>query len=319
MKLNRRVAVYILFSFGLLLLNACSPTASQSELKVVATTSIAADVVAQVSGEYIAVDTLLPIGTDPHGFDPSPQDIAKVAEADLIFANGAGLEEFLKPLIESAGADDRMVVLTEGTDFIEAGEDHSHEDDHDEEEDEGEHEDSFVDPHTWTDPHNVLIWVDHIETSLSQLDPQHAEQYAQNAESYRQELINLDSWIREQVSQIPEEKRIIVSDHASFAYFARRYNFQQAGTLIPGFSTLAKPTAQELAALEDTITQLGIKAVFVGNTVNPSLAQRVVEDTNIQLVSLYTGSLSEPGGEADSYLSYIRYNVNAIVNALAPN
>lgn len=319
MDFKRRFAIYILLSLSLLMLNACSPTASQTGLKVIATTSIAADVVAQVGGDRIRVDTLLPIGTDPHGFDPSPQDIAKVAEASLVFANGAGLEEFLQPLIESAGADDRMVYLTEGTDFIVTGEDHSHEDEHDDEEEESEQEIGFVDPHTWTDPNNVFIWVGHIETALRELDPQHADQYTQNAEAYRQELVSLDGWIQEQVRQIPENKRIIVTDHSSFAYFARQYNFQQAGTLIPGYSTLAKPTAQELAELEDTITQLGVKAVFVGNTVNPSLAQRVAEDTDIQLIYLYTGSLGEPGGEAGSYISYMRYNVSAIVNALASN
>ena len=117
----------------------------------------------------------------------------------------------------------------------------------------------------------------------------------------------------------PEGERVIVTDHTSFAYFVRQYNFEQAGTLISGFSTMAEPTAQELAGLEDAIHSFEVRAVFVGNTVNPGLAQRVAEDTGTQLVSIYTGSLSEPGGEADSYLDYIRYNVRAIVDALAAN
>jgi ABC-type Zn uptake system ZnuABC Zn-binding protein ZnuA len=311
----------LLFTLMLLsaLLAACGAAPSQDHLSVVATTSIIADVAAQVAGDFIAVDSLLPIGADPHGFDPTPQDIVKVAEADLVLANGAGLEEFLQPLIESAEADERVVTLTEGTDFIEVGED-THDDEADE-----DHELGSVDPHTWTDPNNVLIWVDHLEREFSKLDPAHAAAYAENAEAYRTELRNLDAWTREQVEKIPESQRMIVTDHTTFAYFARQYGFKQAGTIIPGYSTLSEPTAQELATLEDAIDSLDVPAVFVGNTVNPSLAQRVADDTGTQLVYIYTGSLSEPGGESDdptageagSYLDYIRYNVSAIVNALA--
>ena len=103
-----------------------------------------------------------------------------------------------------------------------------------------------------------------------------------------------------------------------FGYFASAYGFEQVGTLIPGYSTLAEPTAQELAQIEDAIHDLKVKAIFVGNTINPTLAERVTEDTGTQLVLIYTGSLSASDGEAGTYLDYMRYNTSAFVDALTP-
>ncbi|HIE57944.1 MAG TPA: zinc ABC transporter substrate-binding protein, partial [Anaerolineales bacterium] len=126
----------------------------------------------------------------------------------------------------------------------------------------------------------------------------------------------LDTWIRQQVANIPPENRKLVTDHVLFGYFADEYGFKQIGALIPGYSTLAEPSAQELAAIEDAIREYNVPAVFVGNTVNPALGGQVAEDTGIKLVTIYTGSLSDENGDAPTYLDYIRYNVTAFVNAL---
>jgi len=152
---------------------------------------------------------------------------------------------------------------------------------------------------------------------LSEIDPQNGDTYKANAQKYRDELVELDNWVLEETASVPEDNRKIVTDHLVFAYFCNAYDFQQVGAIIPGFSTVAEPSARELAQLESAINDLGVNAIFVGNTVNPGLAQRVAEDTGVQLVLLYTGSLSEPGGPADSYLKYMRYNTRAIVDALS--
>lgn len=321
--MRKRIAPFILtillFS---LLLAACapqepgSPSVGSSRLQVVATTTIVGDVVARVGGEQIDLSVLLPVGADPHSFDPSPQDVAKVDEADLVFANGAGLEAFLETLIESAGAGERVVHVSDGVDFRELS--GGQEEDHPEEEHEGEEEHAYegIDPHTWTDPNNVMVWAENIAAALSKQDPDNAETYAANADEYTAELQALDAWIREQVAQIPQANRQIVTDHTLLGYFADEYGFAQVGALIPGYSTLSEPTAKELAEIEDAIRELSVKAVFVGSTVNPALAERVVEDTGVRLVYFYTGSLTEPGGEAGTYLEYIRYNVKVIVEAL---
>jgi len=300
-------------SVVLTVVSACAgkPAAQGGKLRVVATTTIVGDVVAQVGGDAIALTVLLPVGADPHTFDPSPQDLAKVADADIIFANGAGLEAFLERLLENAGGDAEVVEVSEGIVFIEAehhegeaepaGDDHHHE---------------GVDPHTWTDPNNVLRWVDNIEAALALHDPVHAADYKANADAYRAQLRDLDAWVRAQVAAIPPENRKLVTDHEAFAYFAQHYGFEQIGAVVPGYSTAAQPSVRDLADLEDRIRAYGVKAVFVGSTVNPALAQRVAEDTGVRLVFLYTGSLTAPGGEADSYLSYVRYNVVQIVEGL---
>ena len=263
-----------------------------AKLRVVATTSIAGDVVQNVGGGLIDLTVLMPPGADPHSFEPTPQDVAAVADAHVLFANGAGLEEFLEPLLESAGEGVAVVPVSYGIELLQLGEEAG-----------AEHHQRGADPHTWFDPNNVIVWTRNIAHVLSTLDPGSAEMYEANAEAYAAELERLDGWIREQLAQVPEENRKLVTDHASFGYFAQRYGFEQVGSVFPGYSTLAEPSAQELAALEDAILEFEVQAIFVGLTVNPDLAQRVAEDTGTRLVFLYTGSLSEAGGPADDYLA----------------
>lgn len=306
----------------IIILSACSggtQSANQGEdglLHIVATTSIVGDVVSQIGGDKIVLTVLLPPGTDPHGFQPTPQDMAYVADADIIFFNGAGLETFMQVLIDNSGTQALQIEVSDGISLIEAElhDDHGDEDPgNDEESSEGDH---IGDPHVWMDPNNVLLWVDRIEQTLIEIDSKNASFFQQSATVYRQELINLDQWIREQVSQIPLENRELVTDHRLFAYFAQRYGFKQIGAIVPGYSSLSEPSAMELAQLEDAIREHSVRAILVGNTVNPSLAERVAYDTGTELVFFYTGSLTEPDGPAPTYLEYMRFNVNAIVESL---
>ncbi|MBN2147573.1 MAG: zinc ABC transporter substrate-binding protein [Anaerolineales bacterium] len=313
---HRNIFLYYLSIALILFLPACAhqnASLSGREINIVATTTIVGDVVQNVAGEWASVHILLPPGTDPHHFDPAPKDLALLQDAQVIFANGAGLEEFLEPLIESAGGEQKIIHLSERGILLDGQHDEA-EIEHDESVD--EHTREGDDPHTWTDPNNVIQWVALIADTLSELDPAHAQNYQDNAADYQNELIELDTWIVAQVAQIAPENREIVTDHKVFGYFANRYGFEQIGAIIPAYSTLAEPSAQELAALEDAILSLGVQAVFVGNTVNPSLAQRLADDTGIRLVYIYTGSLTTDGGEADTYLDYMRYNVSAIVEGL---
>jgi manganese/iron transport system substrate-binding protein len=311
------ITVFVLFVF----IGACTPQAVQTPeaaqnepiMQVVATTSILADVVRQVAGERVEVQSLIPPGSDPHSYQLTPRDMAAIAQADLVFMVGAGLEEFLDGVIERTGGNARLVPVSEGIELLEF----EHEDEH-EDEDEGEHEDEHEegDPHVWFDPNNVIFWVQGIELVLSQMDPLHSAVYAANAEAYIEQLVELDAWVQEQVAVIPVENRLLVTDHLLLGYFAERYGFEQVGAVFPGYSTMAEPSAQEMAALEDTIREMGVKAVFVGNTVNPQVSQRIAEDTGTQLVFFYTDSLTDEDGPASTYLDYIRYNVTVITEAL---
>lgn len=280
-------------------LAACSTPASPSTsggLSVVATTSLIGDAARQVGGPRVTVRVLLPIGADPHAYDPRPQDVAALANAQIVLVNGFDLEATLQPLLADAK---NVVVVSDGIDALPfAG------------------EEGGLDPHVWQDPNNVIVWTRNIADAFAQADPAHADEYQVNAEAYIAELTSLDAWIRERVAEIPEANRKLVTDHEAFGYFAARYGFEQVGTVVPSLSTGAAPSARELAALEDAIRSSGVKAVFVGSTVSPDLSRRVADDTGVRLVSLFTGSLSAAGGGAETYLDMIRYNVNAIVEAL---
>lgn len=286
-----------------------SPASSTetSRLSVAATTSIVADIVRQVGGNAIEVHQVIPDGTDPHTFSPAPRDLSQISQVKLVFVNGAGLEETLLKVLKNTVPDAQIVEVSQANELLEG---HSHENPA---ETEKEH---LFDPHTWTDPNNVAQWVDIIVKELSQADPDHSEVYQKNGEEYKKKLEELDQWIQEQVKQIPENRRKLVTDHLAWGYFARRYGFEQIGAIIPGFSTLAEPSAQEIAALEDQIKALGIPAIFVSEQTNPALANRIAQDTGTTVVILYSGTLSNASGPAPTYIEYIRYNVNAIVNAL---
>lgn len=282
----------------------------RGKLHVVATTTLAGDVVRQVGGDAIDLRVLLPVGADPHNFTPTPQEVAAVAEADVIFTVGLGLEAFLEPLLANAGSHAQVVALSDGIATLAPPAELPGA------QEAGDHAEAAVDPHVWFDPQNVSIWVDNAARALSAADPAQAATYQANAQRYHQELQALDRWIVEQVAAVPAADRQLVTDHLIFSYFAQRYGFAQVGAVIPGYSTLSEPSAQELAALEDAIRQTGVKAILLGNTVNPALAERVAGDTGTRLVQVYTDSLTAPGGEADTYLAFMRYNVRAMVDAL---
>lgn len=293
-----------------LLLAACgagTPAASNGGLKVVASTTIVGDVVEQVGGGLIELTVLFPPGTDPHTFEPRPQDIAALSEAKVVAVNGLGLEEALVTVLD-ANVKGLLVQVSEGVEVLALAED--------EHEAEVDHQHEGADPHVWTDPNNVMVWVRNISAALSEADPSNADAYRANADAYLASLVELDAWIRAEIDQIPAERRKLVSDHLALGYFADEYGLEQIGALIGSFSTNAAPSARELASLEDKIREQDVPAVFVGTTVNPETAKQVAQDTGVKMVFVYTGSLSQPGGEADSYLKFMHYNVNAIVEAL---
>ncbi|MGQ9741100.1 metal ABC transporter substrate-binding protein, partial [Chloroflexus sp.] len=316
---------------------------SAQPLLVIASTSIVADIVRQVGGDRVQVQTIVPIGVDAHSFEPTPQDLVRVSEAQVIFTVGAGYEEFIDRLIASSGTQAEVVdlsanlalrTLTEaeatnhdhdeehaddhGTEEAGATND-THADDHgDEHSDEHVHEHGTgsVDPHTWTDPANVKVWTDLIYTTLSRLDPDHAETYATRATEYKRQLDDLDRWIADQFATIPAERRLIVSDHIIFGYMADKYGLRQLGAIIPGVSSSAAPSAQELAALQDMIADYGVTAIFVGNVANQQIAEQIARDTGVRIITVLTESLTDANGPGATYLDYMRFNVQTIVDGL---
>jgi ABC-type Zn uptake system ZnuABC Zn-binding protein ZnuA len=297
-----------------------APLSPGSKLKVVATTNIVGDVVAQVGGDRIELTTLMGIGVDPHSFVPTPSHTAAIHDADLVFANGAGLETNLDEMVKAAGGGAVRVDLSGELELL------GFDDEHDGEgsrvgENSQEvagfgHDHGDVDPHVWFSVPNVIHWVKTIEDTLSAVDPGSAEHYAANAEHYTRTLDELDAWVLEQVATIPRANRTLVTSHTTFGYFAERYGLEQLDAIYP-VNPSSDPSAQEIAELEDAIQSHGVSAIFVESTVNPKLADQVARDTGVALVPLYTGSLGGTGSGAESYVDLIRFDTDAIVDALS--
>lgn len=291
-------------------------------LRVVATSNLVADAVKRVGGDAIELSTLIPLGADPHSYTATPQDLRQLSDAHVIFISGLGLEEALLPALDSLDGDAPLVPVNAGVATIEFGAADAHAgEDEAEEADAADAEhghDHGVDPHTWLDVMNVAIWSDNVATVLSELDPDNADSYRAAAADYRAELEALDADLREQIGGLPVASRKLVTDHDALGYFAAAYDFEVVGAVVPAYSTMAAPSAQELAALQNQIEAAGVPAIFVGTTVNPNLASQIAEDLGIAVVPLYTGSLSEADGPASTYVEMMRYNVGAIVEALQP-
>lgn len=349
----KRYLLFIVLVFLLII-----PAQAQSTpLQVIATTTVIADVAQNVGGDLVAVASLVPVDTDIHAFQPLPQDVARVADADLILVNGAGLEEFLGGLVENA-AEVELVVVSNGVEVLGFSDGHGHEEgeeDHaeDEADHEGEHmggehlgvlgvdaaceaeaheveaheeeadhaeedhEHGACDPHFWTDPNNVSIWVGNIAEAFAAADPANAEIYRTNATAYQAELAALDAEIQAQIAELPEENRVIVTNHEFLGYFAHHYGFEVVGTVIPSVSTVAEPSPQEVAALIEIIQAEGVQAIFAEVSDPGRLAEIVAADAgDVQVVTLYSDALSAADGPAATYLDYLRYNAGAIIDAL---
>jgi manganese/iron transport system substrate-binding protein len=295
-----------------------TPAAIASPLRLVATTTIVADLAAQVAGNRAVVHALVRPGQDPHTYQPLPADIKAVIEADVVLLHGAGLDAWANRLIQQADGKAALVTVTQGIaplPAVKGPDDHEPAAGHID-----AHTHSAVDPHYWFDPLLVKSYVENICTALTAADPRNADYYQDNCARYLQELDRLDAWIRNTVRAVPPERRKLVTNHNTFAYFAARYGFQVVGTVIPGFATSAETSAQQVRALVNDMRRENVNVVFTETTVNPQLAHTIAAELGLKarVVPLYTGSLSELGGPADTYLKMMRYNVQAIVEGLRP-
>jgi len=387
------------------LLSVVVSAQNDNGLNIVASHSILADVVSNVSLDMNTVSSLIPVGADPHGFEPSPSDLTAIAEADVVFTNGALFEEGLLESIENAGAEVNIVEASTCVPILPFGdsdhddehneeahdedhghddehneethdEDHDHDDEHneeahDEEHGDEDHDDEHIDeeikeelpdnlcdehvaqltitqtddtlarlqdldcgdvheeaveedhnhgacdPHVWMNPENVMLWTLLIRDTLIELDPDNTDMYINNTLNYITQLeLLMSDEIIPMIDTLPQDDRILVTNHDSLGYFAARFDFEIVGTVIQSVSTLTEPSVQDIAGLIDTINAEGVPAIFAETTVNDGIAQTVANETGAQVVTLYTGSLSGADDSSGTYLDYMRYNVNAIVEGL---
>jgi zinc/manganese transport system substrate-binding protein len=286
--------------------------------RVAATTTVLGDVVAEVVGDRAEVDVLMPVGADPHGFEASAAQAAGLREAGLIVANGLDLEEGLTDVIEGAESDG--VPVFRATDHVEllpfAPEGHDGEDEH-----EGEYEDEHdgtMDPHIWTDPARMAVVAGALGEQLAALDPACGDAWREAAAAERERLLEVDREIAARLDAVPAGMRKLVTNHHSFGYFADRYGFETIGVVVPGGSTLAEPSPADLADLVAVVEASGVPAIFAETTQPAVLARAVAEELGrgIEVVTLYTGSLGEPGSGAETYEAMMLLNADRIADAL---
>lgn len=285
-----------------------------SHLRVLAVETFLADIARNVAGNRLIVETLLHPGIDPHAFEPTPKDVAKIAASQVLIVNGAGFEEWLTQTIESAGGERMIIEASAGLIPRQARDSETAAPPPHQGESKHEHE---IDPHFWLDPISVIKYVENIRDGLIAADPAGKDSYTQNAEAYIAQLKELDEWIQEQLSIIPKDRRLIVTNHESFGYFADRYGFKIIGAIIPSVSADAAPSAQQMVKLVEQIRETHAIAIFLETGSNPQLAQQIASETGVTVITdLYTHSLSAPDGPAPTYLDMMRYNTLNLVNAL---
>ncbi len=288
-----------------------------ASLTVIAVESFLADIAGNVAGDRMDVESLMPVGADPHGFELTPADAARVAGCDVLIMNGADLEPFLEETVETIGEQARVIVASTGLESRTPKEgEETHESDSEASET-GEHHHHEGDPHFWLDPTLVMKYVENIRDGLGEADPANASIYEANAAAYIESLDELDTWIEQQVSEIPSAARLLVTNHESLGYFADRYGFQIVGTIIPSVSSNASPSAQQLAELVALIREKGVRAIFLETGSSPQLAEQVASETGIEVVTeLYSHSLTDTDGPAPTYIDMMKANTTAIVEAL---
>jgi zinc/manganese transport system substrate-binding protein len=273
---------------------------------VVVSTNILGDVVGEIVGDEAEVVVLMQRNADPHSFEISAQEAARILDADLIVSNGLGLEEGLQQNLDAATADGvRSITAGELIEPLEYSSGDAN---------------GAPDPHFWTDPARMIEVVAGIAEALEKTDGIDASAVAENAAAYTAELDELDAEMSAAFSAIPPERRQLVTNHHVFGYLAARYDFTVVGAVIPGGTTLAAPSASDLDELVRAIEKAGVSTIFADSSQPDRLVQVLADEASIDVdvVALYTESLGEPGQGAGTYLQMMRSNTELIATGLSP-
>ncbi|MCH8051774.1 MAG: zinc ABC transporter substrate-binding protein [Chloroflexi bacterium] len=269
---------------------------ASTEVNVVTTLPLFADIVAEIAGDRAAVDSLLPPGADPHAFEPSPSDVRKITEADVIFANGLGLEPSLLRVIGaniSSGA--VLVELAEAV--IGAGVPTLAPDD----------------PHLWMDPANGREYAAIIRDTLILQDPGGSDTYSGNYETYAATLDDTAQYMRDTAAAVPPDDRLIIATHDAFGYLARAVDFEIAGFVVPGPGQDASP--EDISELITTIGDLGIPAVFTEpqTSVETRTLEQIASDAGVKVCELYSDALDDA---VRTYIELLRFNAEELARCL---
>ncbi|MBN9654772.1 zinc ABC transporter substrate-binding protein [Halobacillus sp. GSS1] len=300
--------------FTLLLLAACggeeangNTEQEDGKVQVVTTYSIVYDIVKNIGGDHVDIHSLAPIGSNPHEYDPLPEDVKKATDADAVFYNGLNLEAgnaWFNKLMETAGKDGEDAPVFLMSDGVEAMYLTS-------EGNEGEE-----DPHAWLDIRNGIKYAENARDGLIKVDPENKDIYEKNAEEYIAELQALHDKAVEQFNDIPKEERVLVTSEGAFKYFSDAYGFQ--AEYIWEINQENQGTPNQITRIVDIINDKQITGLFLETSIDPRSMEAVSNETDIPIMGdVFTDSLAEPGEEGDTYISMMESNINTIKEGLS--
>jgi zinc/manganese transport system substrate-binding protein len=299
------------FLFGIFL----TATAQAAPLQVVTSFSILGDLVRQIGGDKVQVETLVTPDADAHVFQPTPAAAKKVAAAQVLVINGLGFEGWMERLEEAADFNGKTIVASSGLKTLamkekDEGDEHGHGHEHDHE--------GGEDPHAWQNVSNAIAYVKNIAAGLATVDTINAAYYEQRAATLAVELAALHDWVKAEIAKVPAAKRRVITSHDAFGYFAKAYGVEFLSPV--GYSTDAEPSAADVKNLINQIRKEGIKALFVENMANPRMIKQISEEVGVQPGGkLYADALSVADGPAATYQAMVRHNVATLIKAMQTN
>ncbi len=268
-------------------------------LRVVTTTMQLQDFARQVGGDRVEVTGILDADAEPHEYEPTPSDADAVARADLVVSNGANLDEWLDDVLDQAGAEAPRVEATRGFPLLPT-----------------EEEGFPGDPHVWHDPALAKRMVANVAAGLARADPAGRAAYNGNAEAYAERIDRMADEIREAFAPVPPGRRNLVTSHDAFGYFARAYDVEVVGSVLPTLTTESEPSAQQIRRLVEEIRAKGVTTIFTEEAVEPRLERRIAEEAGARVsTSLYADALGPPGSGAETFVDAELANARAMLSA----
>lgn len=298
-----RIQLAVWTALLVVVMAGCSPRsagagAHGSKPKVLTTFTVLADIARNVGGDYVEVESLTKAGAEIHGYEPTPGDVRRAADADLILDNGLNLEVWFAQFVERVKVP--HVVVSDGVEVMDIA------------------SDAYAgkpNPHAWMSPLNVKIYVDNIVAAFSELDPDHADAFAANGHAYQTQLQRIHDKLQAELSTLPETKRALVTCEGAFSYLARDAGLTER--YIWPVNAEQQATPQQIAAVIDFVRSAEVPAVFCESTVSDKPMRQVVAATGTAFGGvLYVDSLSEADGPVPTYLDLLRYDTDLIVKGL---
>jgi ABC-type Zn uptake system ZnuABC Zn-binding protein ZnuA len=313
----KKISLFIMIGvLSLFVLGACSQSNGEvggaqeetenEKLKIVTTYSIIYDIVRNVAGDQTEIHSMVPIGANPHEYDPLPLDVKKTTDADVIFYNGLNLEEgggWFKKLMETTGnsqTDSPVYQVSEGVDPIYL---------------ESQGLENETDPHAWLDLRNGIIYTKNVRDALIDIDPENESIYQENAQKYIAQLEELHNKTLEQISEIPEEKLFLITSEGAFKYFGNAYGLETG--YIWEINSENQGSPEQILNVVNLINSKNISALFVETSIDPRSMETVSNETGVPIVGkVYTDSLGEVGSDGDTYLKMMEWNTKVILEGL---